>query len=222
MFRRNNVVLVDEENKRLFVKEVDSYALRMQTEGWEVHVVGELRLMTGTVVRCSPPFGKDGKYYTAAHCVMDSPPFFADCVSGLYYPQVKRGNVVEKSDLVPYGWWCWFQDCINRHDYAIIDVGNEGDQPQLILSIGSTDGRLAGFTPVPNYRENPIGRQITYTSYDYFDIALKKITTKIIGRGKAWANGPNKQLYQFEVYYAYDPTRTLARPGYSGSNVYVL
>ena len=220
--RRKNVVLIDEENKRLFVKEMDSYVLKMQAEGWSVYVVGELRLMTGTVVRCSPPFGKGGRYYTAAHCVMDSPPFFADCLSGLYYPTIKRGNVIEKSDLVPYGWWCWFQDCVNKYDYAIIDVGNEGDPPQLILSIGSTDGHLAGFAPVPNYRDNPIGKQVTYTSYDYFDLALKKITTKIIGKGKAWATGPNNQLYQFEIYYAYDPEQILARPGYSGSNVYVL
>jgi len=221
MFRRKNVVLIDEENKRLFVKEMDSYVLRMQAEGWSVHVVGELRLMIGTVVRCSPPFGKGGRYYTAAHCVMDSPPFFADC-NGRDYPVIKRGNVVEKSDLVPYGWWCWFQGCVNKYDYAVIDVGNEGDPPQLVLSLGSTDGHLAGYTPVPDYKDNPIGRQVTYTSYDYFDLALKKITTKIIGRGRAWATGPNNQLYQFEVYYAYDPEQILARPGYSGSNVYVL
>jgi len=222
MFRRKNVVLIDEENKRLFVREMDSFALRMQAEGWSVHVVGELRLMTGTVVRCSPPFGRNGRYYTAAHCVMDSPPFFTDCISGLYYPTIKRGNVVEKSNLTPYGWWCWFQDCINRYDYAVIDVGNEGDPPQLVLSLGSADGHLAGYAPVPDYKDNPIGRQVTYTSYDYFDLTLKKITTKIIGRGRAWAAGPNNQLYQFEVYYAYDPEQILARPGYSGSNVYVI
>ena len=221
MFRRKNVVLIDEENKRLFVKEVDSFALRMQAEGWSVYVVGELRLMTGTVVRCSPPFGRGGRYYTAAHCVMDSPPFFAYC-DGRDYPAIKRGNVVEKSDLVPYGWWCWFQDCVNKYDYAVIDVGNEGDPPQLVLSLGSTDGRLAGFVPVPDYKDNPIGRQVTYVAYDYFDLALKKITTKIIGRGRAWAIGPNNRLYQFEIYYAYDPEQILARPGYSGANVYVL
>jgi hypothetical protein len=220
MFRRKNIVLVDEENKRLFVKQLDDYALKMQAEGWDVHVVGELKLMLGTVVRCSPPFGRNGRYYTAAHCVMDSPPFFADCV-GKEFPIIKRGNVVEKSDLVPYGIWCWFQDCVNSHDYAIIDVGNEGDPPQLILSIGSADGHLAGYTTVPDYKDNPIGRQVTYTSYDYFDLTLKKITTKILGKGKAWAAGPNNQLYQFEVYYAYDTEQILARPGYSGSNVYV-
>jgi hypothetical protein len=219
MFRRN-IVLIDEENKRLFVKEVDSYAMKMQSEGWSVYVIGELRLMTGTVVRCSPPFGKGGRYYTAAHCVTDSPPFFVNC-DGKDYPTIKRGNVVEKSDLVPYGWRCWFQNCINKHDHAIIDVGNEGDPPQLILSIGSTDGRLAGFTPVPEYRDNPIGKQVTYVAYDYFDLALKRIKTKIIGRGKAWAVGPNSRLYQFEVYYAYD-SEQIAKPGYSGSNVYVL
>jgi hypothetical protein len=201
---------------------VDGYALKLQSEGWSVFVVGELRLMTGTVVRCSPPFGRNKRYYTAAHCVTDSPPFFADCINGLYYPTIRRGNVVEKSELVPYGWRCWFKDCVNKYDYAVIDIGNEGDMPQLILSIGSVDGRLAGFTPIPEYKDNPIGRQITYVAYDYFDLALKKIVTKIIGKGKAWAKGPNNQLYQFEVYYAYDPEQILARPGYSGSNVYVL
>jgi hypothetical protein len=156
-----------------------------------------------------------------AHCVTDSPPFFAYC-DGRDYPVIKRGNVVEKSELVPYSWRCWFRDCVNKYDYAVIDVGNEGDPPQLILSIGSADGHLAGYTPVPDYKDNPIGRQVVYVSYDYFDVMLKKITTKIIGRGKAWVSGPNNQLYQFEVYYAYDPEKILARPGYSGSNVYVL
>jgi len=221
MIRKKNVVLVDEENKRLFVREMDKYAMKMQAEGWEVYVVGEVKLMLGTVVRCSPPFGKSGRYYTASHCVMDSPPFFADCV-GKDYPIIKRGNVVEKSELVPYGWWCLFQDCTNKYDYAVIDVGNEGDPPQMILSLGSTDGHLAGYTVVPGFSDNPIGRQVTYTSYDYFDLTVKKITTKVLGKGRTWAGGPNNQVYYFEVYYAYDPTQILARPGYSGSNVYLV
>jgi len=47
MFRKKNVVLVDEENRRLFVKEIDRYALKMQAEGWEVYQVGEVKLMLG-------------------------------------------------------------------------------------------------------------------------------------------------------------------------------
>jgi hypothetical protein len=53
MFRRKTVVLIDKENKRLFVKKMDKYAMKkMQAEGWEVYVVGEVGLMLGTVVRC--------------------------------------------------------------------------------------------------------------------------------------------------------------------------
>jgi hypothetical protein len=52
MFRRKTVVLIDKENKRLFVKKIDKYAMKMQAKGWEVYVVGEVGLMLGTVVRC--------------------------------------------------------------------------------------------------------------------------------------------------------------------------
>jgi hypothetical protein len=52
MFRRKTIVLVDKENKRLFVKKMDKYAMKMKAKGWEVYVVGEVGLMLGTVVRC--------------------------------------------------------------------------------------------------------------------------------------------------------------------------
>jgi hypothetical protein len=51
MFRRKTVVLVDKENKRLFVKKMNKYAMKMQGKGWEMYVVGEVGLMLGTVVR---------------------------------------------------------------------------------------------------------------------------------------------------------------------------
>jgi len=51
MFRRKTVMLIDKENKRLFVKKVNKYAMKMLAKGWEVYVVGEVGLMLGTVVR---------------------------------------------------------------------------------------------------------------------------------------------------------------------------
>jgi hypothetical protein len=229
-FLRKNIVFEDRERKILMVKRLDNYAMKLMMEGWTVEEVGELRFMTvdsdiprpfGTLDRCSPPVGKDGKYVTAAHC-LELTPLFVECsdfcTSG---PKITKAEVVEKVELVPTTWRCVFQDCTNYYDYGVISRGIDYRMPDLVLSFGNPSGRVAGFTPTPHYRGHPVGRSIRYVAYDYFDGKFVTIETRIIGYGNAYVYGPNNQLYKFKAFIARDD-KVLARPGYSGSGVFVL
>jgi len=216
LFRKKGVVFVDKERKIVFVEKLNKYALKLASQGWHVEEVGRLELKHGTLVRCSPPFGKGGRYVTAAHCI-DSQPLYAECTDDL---KIGRVNVIEKIELRPYKVFCP-RSCINEYDYALIDRGNEtDDMPHLVLSFGSVDSKLAGFTPTPYYKENPIGRNVKYVAYDYELRQFVTINTRIIGKGIAFVHGPDSKLYVFYAYVARE-TFPIAKPGYSGSCVYV-
>jgi hypothetical protein len=228
--RKKNVVFEDRERKILLVSKLDKYAMKMMSEGWIVEEVGELHFMTaeqdvprpfGTLDRCSPPMGQSGRYVTAAHC-LELSPLFVECSEGCSEgPKITRVEVVEKIELIPMTWRCMFQDCTNYYDYGVVSRGIDYRMPDLVLSFGNQNGKIAGFTPVPHYRENPIGRTVRYVSYDYFDDKFVTIETRIIGYGDAYVYGPDNRLYKMKAYIARD-VKVIARPGYSGSGVFVL
>jgi hypothetical protein len=228
--RKKNIVFEDRERKILLVAKLDKYAMKMMSEGWIVEEVGELRFMTaeqnmprpfGTLDRCSPPVGKDGRYVTAAHC-LELTPLFVECSQDCSSrPKITRIEVVEKIDLVPMTWRCAFQDCTNYYDYGVVSRGIDYRMPDLILSFGNQGGKVAGFTPAPYYREHPIGRSVRYIAYDYFDGKFVTIETKIVGYGDAYVRGPGNRLYKMLAYIAKDD-KVIVRPGYSGAGVFVV
>jgi len=228
--RKKNIVFEDRERKILLVTKLDKHAMKMMSEGWIVEEVGELRFMTadtdmprpfGTLDRCSPPMGKDGRYVTAAHCLELTPLFIEcseDCSSG---PKITKAEVVEKMELVPVTWRCFYRDCTNYYDYAVVSKGIDYKIPDLVLSFGNATGTVAGYTSTPYYRGHPIGRPIRYVAYDYINGRFVTIETRIIGYGDAYVYGPDNLLYKIKAYIAKDD-KVIARPGYSGSGVFVV
>jgi hypothetical protein len=228
--RRKNIVFEDRERKILLVSKLDKYAMKMMSEGWIVEEVGELRFMTaepdmprpfGTLDRCSPPMGQDGRYVTAAHC-LELSPLFVECSEGCSKgPKITRIEVVEKIELVPLTWRCLFQDCTNYYDYGVVSRGIDYRMPDLVLSFGNATGRIAGYTPAPYYRGHPVGRAVRYVAYDYINGNFVTIETRIIGYGDAYVYGPDDKLYKIKAYVAKDD-KVIARPGFSGSGVFVV
>jgi hypothetical protein len=228
--RKKNIVFEDNERKILLVTKLDKHAMKMMSEGWIVEEVGELRFMTadtdkprpfGTLDRCSPPMGQDGKYVTAAHCLELTPLFIEcseNCSSG---PKITKAELVEKIELVPVTWRCFYRDCTNYYDYAVVSKGIDYKMPDLVLSFGNATGQVAGYTPAPYYRGHPIGRPIRYVAYDYINGRFVTIETQIIGYGDAYVYGPDDMLYKIKAYIAKD-NKVIAQPGFSGSGVFVL
>jgi len=228
--RKRNVVFEDRERKILFVAKLDRHAMKMMSEGWTVEEVGELHFMTaeqdmprpfGTLDRCSPPMGQDGRYVTAAHCLEHTPLFVGcseNCSEG---PRIERVEIVEKIELVPMTWRCLFQDCTNYYDYAVVSKGIDYRMPDLVLSFGNKTGTVAGYTSAPYYRGHPIGRTVRYTAYDYINGKFVTIETRIIGYGDAYVYGPNNLLYKIRAYIAKDD-KVITQPGFSGSGVFVI
>jgi hypothetical protein len=225
------IVAVDRDNKIIFVRKLDGNALKLlaryRSDGWQVVEIGTLKLMAlpvqGTLLYCSPPFGADGKYVTAYHCVQGTRPAVVKCTGRGLDINVDV-SVVESVPLRPWSWSCVLArgGCINYHDYAAVSDGLDGDMPQLVLSFGNERGDFAGYMPAPWYSDSPAGCRVRYTSYDYFDRRLVNIETKIAGRVLASVTGVDGRTYLMMAYYAHEPGRVLARPGYSGSNVYVM
>jgi hypothetical protein len=217
-YRRRNVLFVDEERRVIVVRRIDDKVIAMRQQGWTVIEAGELKFMVGVLSHCSPPFGREGRYATAAHCVQFMTPVYAEC-SAAGIPRLVRANVVEIERLRPVEWYCILGGCVNERDYAAIDRGNEGDWPDLVLSFGSTRGDLAGFTPTPQYSGNPIGRCARYLAYDYDGGTAVERVARIVAHGVATVTGPDGRPYRVRAYVAV-PLRegeVIAKPGYSGS-----
>jgi hypothetical protein len=227
--RKKNIVFEDRERKILFVTKLDNHAMKMMSEGWIVEETGGLHFMTadtdmprpfGTLDRCSPPIGLNGRYVTAAHCLERTPLFVEcseDCSEG---PRIRKIEIVEKIELVPMTWHCMFQDCTNYYDYGVVSRGIDYKMPDLVLSFGNATGTVAGYTSTPYYRGNPIGNTVRYVAYDYFDGKFVTVETRIIGYGDAYVYGPDNMLYKVKAYIAKDD-KVIVRPGYSGSGVFV-
>jgi hypothetical protein len=228
--RKKNIVFEDKERKILLVTKLDKHAMKMMSEGWIVEEVGELRLMTaeqdaprpfGTLDRCSPPIGQDGRYVTAAHC-LELTPLFIECSENCSNgPKITKAELVEKMELVPVTWRCFYRDCTNYYDYAVVSKGIDYKMPDLVLSFGNATGQVAGYTPAPYYRGHPIGRTVRYVAYDYINGRFVTIETRIIGYGDAYVYGPDNLLYKIKAYIAKDD-KVIAQPGFSGSGVFVV
>jgi hypothetical protein len=221
-YRRRNVLFIDRERRVIVVRRLDGRAMMLRQNGWKVIEAGELKFMTvlanvGTLSHCSPPFGRRGRYATAAHCVQFVTPVYAECAGAL---RMTRATVVEIERLRPVTLWCvLLGGCVNERDYAAIDRGNEDEWPDLILSFGSVRGDLAGFTPTPQYSGNPIGRCARYLAYDYGEGAVVAKMARISAHDVALVTGPDGRPYRVRAYLA-EPLRegeVIVKPGYSGS-----
>jgi len=222
-----NIVAIDYENRKIFVKRMDGKIVKFLRDGWHIEEIGELKMMAlpvqGTLLYCSPPLGPRDRHDTAYHCVQGRQPVVVKYVEGSLVVNL-FARVVESVQLKPWSPLCYFSEdkCINYYDYAAINDGIDSDEPQLILSFANERGDYVGFTPVPRYRDSPVDCRVRYTSYDYFDRRFVTIETKIAGRAPANVVGVDGKIYRMVAYYAHEPNKKLARPGYSGSGAYVL
>lgn len=218
-WRRRNVLFIDEERRVIVVRRLDGNAVAFRQQGWTVIEAGELRLMVGVLSHCSPPFGlRDRGYVTAAHCVQFLAPVYAECPAA-ETPRLTRAGVVEIEELRPVTWRCIFGGCVNERDYAVIDRGNDGFWPDLVLSFGSVRGDLAGLTPVPQYSGSPIGRCAQYLAHDYELGETVPKVARVIAHGVASVAGPDGREYRIRAYIAVPLKEgdVIAKPGYSGS-----
>ncbi|MGC8583516.1 MAG: hypothetical protein ACP5MH_07270 [Thermoproteus sp.] len=221
---RKNIVGIDEANKIVFVQKADKLT-QLQYRGYTIIEVGQLSFFlgegVGVLVECSPPFGQ-GSYSTAAHCVDGGAIIYAKANGDKLW--MKRVSVLKKLSMQPMDILCMLgiSDCTNIYDYAEIDQGNQGPKPDLILSFGNASGNLVGFTQVPGKEGDYTGKTVRYLSYDYWiqDFVEKK--TVINGQGIFYVYGPQNQIYKVKAFYSMSSTEVLAKPGYSGSNVYVV
>jgi len=186
---------------------------------------------------CSPSYGF-GQYETCHHCVLDG-------------DLCRTKNVVNMSDGSRAGvvgvfrfnacrsLACWLfarffnrrgwvlDRCIEEFDNAFIDKGNEGEFPDLILFAGSEDERLALFVRGAKKfggKMLSVPFRVRVQSVDYWAGDRPKVVeweTVVNDSGTflVWF-GP-KYVLPFRAYLSY-PSGVGVKPGFSGSNAYVV
>jgi hypothetical protein len=188
---------------------------------------------------CSPCYGGGGRYETCLHCI-------------LYGDICRMRDKIDMSDgsragVVGFSIFnacksvtCWLfarflnrfgwinDGCIETSDNAWLDKGNEGRYPDLILFAGSEDGRLALFTQgmlsIAEGRRLPdLPFRVKIQSVDYWSGSQPRIVN-----WEAVVNGAGlflvyfgRYVLPFRAYYSY-PTEVQVRPGFSGSNAYLI
>jgi hypothetical protein len=190
-------------------------------------------------LRCSPNYGLDGRYETCRHCVLagdicrvrDA----ADMSDGskANVATIFRYNACESlvcwifaQFLNKYGWI--YDRCIEEFDNAALNRGNEGENPSLILFAGSEDGRLALFVrsidSVVRGRKLPLAPfRVRVQSTDYWSGGRPNIVnweTVVNGTGifLVWFGN---YVLPYRAYFSY-PATVQVKPGFSGSNAYVV
>ena len=146
------------------------------------------------------------------------------------------GDVAHVTMDVPYKackkWMCWifsrfltrygyvWDKCVEEYDNAVISRGNNEKRPDLILFAGSSDGRLALFVPglVWAPREPPF--RVKVQSVDYQENQVKTWEAEIMGVGIFLVEF-GEYVLPFRAYYVY-PAPVYVKPGFSGSNAFVV
>jgi hypothetical protein len=188
---------------------------------------------------CSPSYGLDRRYETCRHCILDG-----DLCRTKRQVDMSDGGKADVTGIFRYeaceSLICWLfarflnrfgwvnDRCIEEWDNAMISRGNSGVFPDLVLFAGSEDSKLALFVrsalgAVEGRRlPNPPFR-VKVQSVDYWSGSMPKIVnweTGINGTGLFLVWFGNYVL-PFRAYYSY-PAGVGVRPGFSGSNAYVV
>ena len=238
------VVGADFKNRLVFIENIDRYEagkrFGLKTMGTDafVYPVGRIRLLQFAdnpvyPMGCSPNYGNNGNYETARHCTIAGDP----CILRQYV-QMNNGSAARVVNSVEYrvckSWICWVFDrfltkfgyvlnsCVEGYDNAILDIGNEGKRPDLVLFAGSEDGKLGLFVPgmsVSSLPSTPF--RIKIQSVDYWEgQRVIEWETVINGMGIFLVEFGDYVL-PFKAFYTY-PSQIPVKPGFSGSNAFVF
>jgi hypothetical protein len=120
----------------------------------------------------------------------------------------------------------WIRDsCVEEWDNVLLDRGNEGRRPDLLLFAGSEDGRLALFVRGVSGGELPkTPFRVRLQSTNYWvqggSPQVVEWETAINGMGlfMIWFGD---FILPFRAFYSF-PAGVEVRPGFSGSNAYVV
>ena len=185
---------------------------------------------------CSPNYGMNGQYETCRHCVLDgdicrlrgqvdmSDGGKANVVGFMEYKACRSLLCwVFARFLNKYGWI--YDKCVEEWDNTLLDRGNEGGRPDLLLFAGSEDGNLAIFTRGMGGRELPSTPfRVRIQSVNYWvqggSPQVVEWETTINGTGlfMVWFGD---YVLPFRAYYSY-PAGTRVLPGFSGSNAFLV
>jgi hypothetical protein len=229
--------------KPVNVKKVMKVALKAVGHFVDVVPVGRIRALFVDdpvyPLGCSPNYGLNSRYETARHCVMAR-----DICRVRDAVNMSDGSRTSVTNVFRYNacerWICWvfakiinrfgwvYDQCIEEFDNAVLNRGNEGKSPDLILFAGSEDGRLALFvrsidSVVRGRKLPPAPFRVRMQSVDYWIGDKPKIVN-----WEAVVNGTGLFLVWFgnyvlpyRAYFSY-PTAVQVKPGFSGSNAYIV
>ena len=185
---------------------------------------------------CSPDYGMSGKYETARHCVLDGDICRVKGQVDMYSGE--RANVVGFMEYKACrSWICWVfarflnkygwirDSCVEEWDNVLLDRGNEGRRPDLLLFAGSEDGRLALFVRGMMGRELPSTPfRVRLQSTNYWvqggSPQVVEWETDVNGSGLFMVWFGNYVL-PFRAFYSF-PAGVEVRPGFSGSNAFLV
>jgi hypothetical protein len=183
-------------------------------------------------VGCSPDYGGGGIYETCRHCVAEDD--VCRVRGEVAMSDGSRARVVYAASMEACkSWLCWvfarflnryglvLDRCIELRDNAIIDRGNEGRLPDMVLFAGSEDGLLALFVPGIDkmYYGTPL--RVRVQSVDYAGPKVIEWETEVRGTGVFLVWFGERYVLPFRAYYSY-PTPVAVKPGFSGSNAFVV
>jgi hypothetical protein len=223
------------------ISEKKARKVALRTVGWYAGIVpvGKIKaLFVDNPIYpqgCSPDYGSN-QYETCEHCVLDD-----DICVVKKQVQMSDGSVADVASVAGYkackSWVCWVyakflnkygwvnDRCIETHDNAILDRGNEGQRPDLLLFAGSEDGSLGLFIPGltrSTLPSPPFKIQIQSTNYWTQDGKPQIVNWETVVNGTGlfliWFGD---YILPFRAYYSY-PAATRVLPGFSGSNAYIV
>ena len=233
------VVGIDYEHNTIFVSNSKLLMKMYKKYRGGVHYVGRIKMLKSFVdnpvypVGCSPNYGDSANgYETARHCLLNG---LCDVKSSI---QMSDGTFTSVVYDVPYKackkWLCWvfarfvnrfgivLNRCVEEYDNAKLGAGNSGDMPDLILFAGSEDGRLALFVPGLKGEPPKPPFYVRVQSVDYYEGRVVKTWETIIrGIGMFLVDFGDKYTLPFMAYYSH-PAGIRVKPGFSGSNAYIL
>lgn len=228
--RKKNVVGISLLKDKVYLANPD---VKVMESGVEYEVIGTPVPMILQPVGCSPDYGSSGNYYTAQHCIgirgADTVQVYDPNANKTYTAKVVKQNpwkplsffsalVLSICEVLKqlFGVNCTTEIPVNK-DWAIIDIGNEGDAPIGILSGGTIPPGITFFAPLVNNPEQYVGKKLKGTSYDYDARQYVTSEWEIFDYGII-KYGTSNEMYLVEAWY----TRGFSKPGFSGTNAYAV
>jgi len=239
-----NIAAVDPHNRIVYLKyESREDAFKFASLGYKVYTIGEIQFVGRFVmpIGCSPVHVEDrNTAVTALHCISDAdmrPHNTASLVvvdSSL--PELYKIDASLKSytPVKKCGVWCRLmlffrrlpESYINTREIAWLEapvnLSRYEPLPNLeavgFLTAGNAEGDYMMFSPLPG-KEDKIrpGTRIAYISFNYRKNQIELVKTVILGYSIAFIN-----RFIFYLPYAFEPGKTLAIPGFSGSAVKLM